>query len=84
MPRNPHKPRNVRNFWISAVIDGLGSPVVGGPPQKDGGFELTIKQRHEGEIVPALTVEGREVDGELQLWVYDEFGRQVHKGETTR
>ena len=62
-------PRNVRNFWIEADIDGQKSGIAGGPQRKDGGFDLTIKQRSDGQIVEALEVLGRVIDGELVLKV---------------
>lgn len=77
-------PRNVRNFWINAVIDGRRSPLVGGPRAKDGGFDLEIKQRHAGQVVPALTVLGQEIDGELHLLVRNGKGKLVHCSKTPR
>ncbi|MEE8361711.1 MAG: hypothetical protein V3R71_06115, partial [Gemmatimonadales bacterium] len=51
-------PRNVRNFWVELEVDGRRERVATGPQGKDGGFELTIKQRFKGEIVNVLTVKG--------------------------
>lgn len=51
-------PRNVRNFWIQASIDGINTSVATGPRSKDGGFSLTIKQRDGGDIITALEVRG--------------------------
>jgi hypothetical protein len=51
-------PRNVRNFWIEASIDGRSADFNGGPQSKDGGFRLTIKQRADGEIVKAFEING--------------------------
>jgi len=63
-------PRNVRNFWIEIEIDGRKSRFAGGPVSKDGGFDLTIKQRHRGEVVEVLDVLGRAHDsGALTLQV---------------
>lgn len=51
-------PRNVRNFWIEATIDGRSSKLEGGPQAKDGGFELTIRQRDKGAVTKVLTIRG--------------------------
>ena len=65
-------PRVVRNFWISADVDGLASPLRGGPARKDGGFTLSIKQRDEGCVTEALTVSGHACDdGTLVVCVED-------------
>ena len=56
------KPRNVRNFWIEADIDGQSTQLSGGPKSKDGGFRLTVKMRHHGEIVTAAVIAGEAND----------------------
>ena len=61
-------PRNVRNFWIELNVDGR-TPIAAGPVARDGGFELTVKQRDKGGILYALTVRGYADDnGGLVLW----------------
>jgi len=61
-------PRNVRNFWIHAQVDGRRSRVCGGPRRKDGGLSLTLYQRSGGTIVAALQVECLALtDGTLRL-----------------
>lgn len=56
-------PRNVRNFWITAHIDGR-------PIAKDGGFNLAIKVRSDGGIKDAVYIAGRALgDGTLELCV---------------
>ena len=52
-------PRNVRNFWIRANIDGRAGALEGGPRSKDGGFDLTIQAHIDGEPREALTILGR-------------------------
>lgn len=65
-------PRNVRNFFVHAVADGRATPVSFGPTGKDGGFVLTVYQRHEGEVVRALVLEGyTAIDGKLLLRAYE-------------
>lgn len=60
-------PRNVRNFWLELRVDGATTAVETGPRAANGGFRLTILQRSKGDIVRALEVEGRNVNGELVL-----------------
>ena len=61
--------RNVRNFWIEIKVDGKTAKIATGPPAKDGGFSLRIKQRSNGAIMNVLTVEGFAIDGDLQIRV---------------
>jgi len=64
-------PRNVRNFWIQARIDGKATNIGAGPVRKDGGFDLTIYQRDAGEVRTALEILGRDIGGgKLRLRVY--------------
>jgi len=51
-------PRNVRNFWIEAKVDGRKTPIAFGPQGKDGGFELTVHMRNKGEVERVLTMSG--------------------------
>ena len=46
----------VRNFWIEVTVDGRKTKIATGPRSKDGGMEITIKQRNNGSIDHALTV----------------------------
>lgn len=64
-------PRNVRNFWIEARIDGKKTPIATGPRRKDGGFSMTIYMRNEGGVETAVRVYGsaRFGDGSLELSV---------------
>lgn len=55
----------IRNFYIDCKIDGRKSRLTGGPRAKDGGFELTIYQRSEGEKMVVLRVEGTVRDDEM-------------------
>lgn len=72
-------PRNVRNFWITADIDGRRSPFASGPVRKDGGFDLTIKIRDGGNVVRALDIIGRaDEDGDLRLIVTPAKSGIVH------
>lgn len=76
---------NIRNWWITADVDGRESQVSGGPRGKDGGIYLVIAQRSNGEISNVLTVVGtaRE-DGRLFLEVLDHDGHVIHEITTLR
>lgn len=78
-------PRNVRNFWIDARIDGRSARLEGGPQAKDGGFSLVIRQRDNGGIVTALHVDGRVLsDGRICLDVQAEQAEGTIGGATFR
>lgn len=70
-------PRNTRNFWIDADIDGRGSSVEGGPRNSQGGFQETVYMRGEGGTVEtAVRITGEAFsDGELRLYVTPGAGR---------
>ena len=70
MPRSKREAiRNVRNFWIELDVDGR-SPIATGPSSKDGGFELTIKMRDEGDVKKAVRLVGNALnDVTLELHV---------------
>ena len=61
----------VRNFWIEAYIDGRKTDLEGGPRNKEGGFELVVKQRDDGSITEGVRVTGHEHMGRLYLRVWD-------------
>jgi hypothetical protein len=42
--------RNVRNFWLSANVDGRSTVMEGGPQAKDGGMRVRILQRDGGRV----------------------------------
>jgi hypothetical protein len=61
-------PRNVRNFWIEAHVDGRAVKLAAGPASRYGGFTLTVYQRDKGGVMEALRLYGRECNGELHLF----------------
>jgi len=64
----------LRNFWIEAQVDGRETPITGGPRSKDGGFEMAIFIRSNGESEEGLRIRGVvEEDGTLVLlgWTVD-------------
>ncbi len=78
-------PRNVRNFYLEAAIDGRDSTLSGGPVAKDGGIDLIVKQRANGEVTTALTITGYQMhEGRLTLIVQDSDGRVIWSNNTDR
>ena len=78
-------PRNVRNFWIVAEVDGKKETVETGPKAKDGGIYITIKQRDNGDIHKPLRVIGTaKDDGALVIDVLDHDGTVVYTTTTRR
>lgn len=55
----------MRNFWLTADIDGRKTPLAGGARAKDGGMTVEIRQRAKGNSVVAFTIVCREINGEL-------------------
>lgn len=63
-------PRNVRNFWIEASVDGRRSDINTGPRKSEGGFSCTIYVREEGSISDKyLRIGGQHVNGKNILSV---------------
>lgn len=79
-------PRNVRNFWIEATIDGRPTRIAAGPRRKDGGFALSVLMRDQGGIVDALTVEGYATaeTGALVLNVYNSEANNIYQRKAQR
>jgi len=65
----------MRNFWIEAYIDGRKTMLQGGPRSKDGGFNLQIFMRDQGNSVSVLCVTGRAIGNELILETSDKVVR---------
>ena len=64
-------PRQVRNFWIEAEIDGQKTTLSGGPKSRTGGIEVFIKMRDKGRVDTPITIRGfAHEDGRLALYVY--------------
>lgn len=49
-------PKNVRNFWLEADIDGRKTKLVGGPQPKNGGMYIELFVRHKGEVRPLCSI----------------------------
>lgn len=46
----------MRNFWTEMYVDGRDTPIAGGPRSKDGGMEIVVRQRDNGQLVVAATI----------------------------
>jgi len=66
-------PRNTRNVWLEANIDGRASTLEGGPVSRDGGLSATIRQRENGGIsdysIRVSTYAGLAAEIETQTYV---------------
>jgi len=63
--------RNLRNFWLSAHVDGRKTSIGSGPRAKDGGFTLQISMRENGERIAPIRIVGRVTEeGALVLEVF--------------
>lgn len=71
-------PRQVRNFWIDAEIDGQKTTLSGGPKGRTGGIEVLIKMRDQGRIDCPIRIVGHaHEDGRLDLFVYGPEGQTI-------
>ena len=77
-------PRNVRNFWIEADVDGYKNRFGFGSKRKEGGFEMLINQRDKGQIKQVCHIQGWS-DGEtIHLEVYFSDTGETKHIETKR
>lgn len=78
-------PRCVRNFWIDADVDGYANRFGAGPRNKEGGFDLSIKMRNDGEIETAIRITGiADENGNLGLIVWNGDDKLLTRIKTTR
>lgn len=70
----------MKNFYITANVDGRKTPISFGPRSKDGGFSLKIYQRSKGEKLVVLEIDGKvDSKGDLLLFVEPRRGaRGIH------
>jgi len=75
--------RAVRNFWLELNVDGRQS-IATGPKTREGGFNLTIKMRDNGDSKKAASITGYALaDGRLILDFWEGTTR-IHRIETKR
>lgn len=78
-------PRNVRNFWLTARVDGRPTAVATGPRAKDGGMSVALQMRDKGEIVTALTIECQAgQNGALVIHIFDGQHKGIGRIEAQR
>ena len=77
--------KNVRNFWMSARVDGRDTGLSSGPAGKDGGMDVTMLVRKEGSVSKGLSLICRNVDGQNRIIVVDdETGQEVYRKVVSR
>lgn len=74
----------MRNFYLTADIDGRETLLTGGPRAKDGNMRVEIRQRDNGHSVVAFSIGCIEFDGKLITTVFDHNGDRVAQFETDR
>lgn len=67
----------MRNFYLTADIDGRQTYLHGGPRGKEGGMVVDIRQRDEGKSVVAFSIQCQELGGHLATTVYDGGGQKI-------
>lgn len=67
----------MRNFYLTAKVDGRKTLLTAGPRSKYGGFDLHIQQRDKGIITSAIKVTGYADGPDLVLNVYAEDGNLI-------
>lgn len=77
--------RVVRNFWVTVDVDGRRGEIATGPRASSGGFQVRVQQRHNGEAIDAIAIDGSvDSSGALLLEVRDSRGAIVHQFRTQR
>lgn len=74
----------MRNFYLTADIDGRETLLTGGPRAKTGEMTVEIRQRDEGCSVVAFRIVCTEFDGKLTTTVFDHGGVMVAQFTTDR
>lgn len=74
----------MRNFYITADIDGRQTQLAGGTAPKDGGMRVRVLQRDKGRSVRAFAVESWAEGETLVSVVFDNTGVAVARFETQR
>lgn len=74
----------MRNFHMTADIDGRELNFTGGPTKKDGGMTVVIRQNDRGNSVVAFTVSCLTEGDKLITQVIDNCGEVIEEFVTTR
>ena len=77
-------PRNVRNFWFDAWIDGKQEKVSSGPRAKNGGMDIVLKVRNKGSVVGPVAIRCQAAGEKLIVSIRDDVGNEVYRQETIR
>ena len=77
--------RNVRNFWMTASIDGKERNLESGPRFADGGMTVDFLIRDKGHVAKSISVECKaHMSGPLEIVVKDENGHVIYSQERER
>jgi hypothetical protein len=69
---------SIRNFWITANVDGQATRPGFGPRSKDGGLHLKVQQRRDGSPFVAFEVSCfANEDGTLRTVISGEDGMTI-------
>lgn len=74
----------MRNFWLTADIDGRKTELAGGPRHREGGMFVEIRQRDEGSSVVACHILCYSAGDMLVTAIYDSNGKRVASFKTKR
>mgnify|MGYP001598960663 CR=1 FL=1 len=70
-------PKNVRNTWVEAKVDGRKTDIVFGPRAKSGGLTMTIWIRDRNNIAKAIDVSVKHNPAEDALQITCKFSKAV-------
>lgn len=76
----------LRNFWVDCYIDGKETPISSGPRSKDGGMEIIVSQRCDGESKAIVKIVSQPVVGtdEIVTVVKDHDNNVIKEIKTNR
>ena len=73
----------MRNFWLSAQIDGRANPLEGGPRSKEGNMVIYLYVKDHKESTPLLEICCAGLDDEAGTDEIHVFIKDLRKGEET-
>lgn len=60
----------LRNFWMTANVDGRANEITGGPRSRNGEMTIRLAQRQVGESLETVRIECQESGGVLETVVH--------------
>lgn len=74
----------VRNFWINVSVDGKKNDIATGPRSKNGGMQINLFLRQNGQSKKAITILCTEDSGQLLIDVQNEKKQTVYTVGATK